>query len=111
MGEIMAASIEQTAGIEQINEAIAQMDHVTQQNAALVEEAAAAASSLQDQAGGLSDVVSVFRVAGGHTMPQQAAHPAARTAATAANAARRSASPKRAAPATRLAVSHGDTWE
>jgi methyl-accepting chemotaxis protein len=49
MGEITSASIEQEAGIEQINQAITEMDTVTQQNAALVEEAAAAAASLQDQ--------------------------------------------------------------
>lgn len=62
MGEITAASQEQTSGIEQINQAIMQMDNVTQQNAALVEEAAAAAESLQDQAGNLSQVVSVFKL-------------------------------------------------
>ncbi|VTU21000.1 methyl-accepting chemotaxis protein [Variovorax sp. RA8] len=62
VGEISAASHEQTQGIEQINQAITQMDQVTQQNAALVEEAAAAASSLQDQAGKLSEVVGVFRL-------------------------------------------------
>jgi methyl-accepting chemotaxis protein-1 (serine sensor receptor) len=62
MGEISTASREQTNGIEQVNQAIAQMDEVTQQNAALVEEAAAAAASLQDQASGLSRVVSVFRL-------------------------------------------------
>ncbi|MFZ2389336.1 MAG: hypothetical protein WAW69_16185, partial [Polaromonas sp.] len=62
MAEITAASQEQTSGIEQINQAITQMDQVTQQNAALVEEAAAAAQSLQEQAGGLSQVVSVFRL-------------------------------------------------
>ena len=62
MAEITAASQEQTQGIEQINQAITQMDQVTQQNAALVEEAAAAAQSLQEQAGGLSQVVSVFRL-------------------------------------------------
>jgi methyl-accepting chemotaxis protein len=62
MGEIMAASQEQTTGIEQINQAIAQMDQVTQQNASLVEEAAAAAESLQDQAGNLAQVVSVFKL-------------------------------------------------
>jgi len=61
MGEITAASQEQTAGIEQINTAITQMDEVTQQNAALVEEAAAAAESLQDQAANLLQVVSVFK--------------------------------------------------
>jgi methyl-accepting chemotaxis protein len=61
MAEIMAASVEQTAGIEQINEAVLQMDQVTQQNAALVEEAAAAAEAMQDQAVQLAQVVSVFR--------------------------------------------------
>ena len=62
MGEIAAASQEQTLGIEQINQSITQMDQVTQQNAALVEEAAAAAQSLQEQASGLSQVVSVFKL-------------------------------------------------
>jgi methyl-accepting chemotaxis protein len=64
MGEISVASKEQTDGIEQVNQAINQMDEVTQQNAALVEEAAAAASSLQDQAVGLAHVVSVFKLSG-----------------------------------------------
>jgi methyl-accepting chemotaxis protein len=71
MSEITAASQEQTQGIEQINQAITQMDQVTQQNAALVEEAAAAASSLQEQAGGLSQVVSVFRLQSGQPAPAQ----------------------------------------
>ncbi|MGJ7493405.1 methyl-accepting chemotaxis protein [Variovorax sp. ZT4R33] len=62
MGEISSASQEQTSGIEQINQAITQMDQVTQQNAALVEEAAAAAASLQEQAGQLVQAVGVFRV-------------------------------------------------
>jgi len=62
MAEISVASQEQTSGIEQINQAITQMDQVTQQNAALVEEAAAAAASLQEQASGLSEVVSVFKL-------------------------------------------------
>jgi methyl-accepting chemotaxis protein len=62
MAEISAASQEQTAGIEQINQAITQMDQVTQQNAALVEQAAAAAESMQDQAGGLAEVVSIFKL-------------------------------------------------
>ncbi|MFZ6766104.1 methyl-accepting chemotaxis protein [Undibacterium sp. Di26W] len=65
MTEIMMASQEQTAGIEQINEAIVQMDDVTQQNAALVEEAAAAASALQNQADDLSELVSTFQLASG----------------------------------------------
>jgi methyl-accepting chemotaxis protein len=63
MSEIMAAaSQEQSSGIEQVNQAIGQMDQVTQQNAALVEEASAAAESMQDQAAKLAQVVSVFKV-------------------------------------------------
>ena len=62
IGEIAAASDEQRTGIEQVNLAIAQMDQVTQQNAALVEEAAAAADSMNQQAGNLSQVVSVFKL-------------------------------------------------
>jgi len=62
MAEITAASVEQSSGIEQVNQAITQMDEVTQQNAALVEEAAAAAESLEEQARGLADAVAVFRV-------------------------------------------------
>ncbi|RZI41390.1 HAMP domain-containing protein [Herbaspirillum sp. HC18] len=62
MSEITAATEEQTEGIEEINRAISQMDDSTQQNAALVEQAAAAAESLQVQAGHLAQVVSVFQV-------------------------------------------------
>ncbi|MBR7801752.1 methyl-accepting chemotaxis protein [Undibacterium fentianense] len=62
ISEITAASQEQTSGIEQINVAIIQMDNVTQQNASLVEEAAAAAESMQEQARSLSEVVSVFKI-------------------------------------------------
>ena len=62
MDEITSASREQTSGIEQINQAINQMDETTQQNAALVEEAAAAAQALQDQAGNLAEVVNVFKL-------------------------------------------------
>jgi methyl-accepting chemotaxis protein len=62
MAEIASASQEQTDGIEQVNQAIAQMDEATQQNAALVEESAAAAASLQDQAGKLAQAVDVFKV-------------------------------------------------
>ncbi|MGZ5201662.1 MAG: methyl-accepting chemotaxis protein [Telluria sp.] len=63
MGEITAASREQSSGIDQVNEAITQMDRATQENAALVEEAAAAAASLQDQAARLSQAASRFRLA------------------------------------------------
>jgi methyl-accepting chemotaxis protein len=70
MAEITAASAEQTAGIEQVNVAVVQMDQVTQQNAALVEEAAAAAEAMQDQAASLAQVVSVFRTGqGGARVP------------------------------------------
>jgi methyl-accepting chemotaxis protein I, serine sensor receptor len=62
MGEIAAASHEQSSGIEQVALAVTQMDEVTQQNAALVEEAAAAAQSLEDQAGALKAAVSVFQL-------------------------------------------------
>ncbi len=62
MDEITAASREQAAGIGQVNDAITQMDQVTQQNAALVEESAAAAESLQQQAASLAQAVSVFRL-------------------------------------------------
>ena len=59
---IAAASEEQRNGIEQVNDAIAQMDQVTQQNAALVEQAAAASSAMQDQAATLTQAVSVFQL-------------------------------------------------
>jgi len=62
VGEISSASEEQSDGIEQINLAITQMDEVTQKNAALVEEAAAAAQSMQHQAGTLLEVVSIFKL-------------------------------------------------
>ncbi|MEK7912428.1 methyl-accepting chemotaxis protein [Burkholderia contaminans] len=62
MGEIAAASNEQSRGIEQVNLAITQMDEVTQQNAALVEQAAAASKSLEEQGGRLAEAVSLFRL-------------------------------------------------
>nr|WP_315221156.1 methyl-accepting chemotaxis protein [uncultured Duganella sp.] len=65
MSEIANASQEQSAGIEQVNLSIIEMDSMTQQNAALVEESAAAAQSLQDQASELSRVVSIFKLVEG----------------------------------------------
>ncbi|SHH04382.1 methyl-accepting chemotaxis protein [Massilia sp. CF038] len=93
MSEIAAASAEQTMGIEQINSAVSQMDEVTQQNAALVEEAAAAAGSMQEQAATLAEVVSIFKLGN------------ERTAATTAPSARAKVTPMRrpAPPAPRLA--------
>ncbi|MGM0987990.1 MAG: methyl-accepting chemotaxis protein [Pseudomonadota bacterium] len=64
MDEISAASQEQSDGIEQVNQAVGQMDQVTQQNASLVQEASAAAASLQEQANRLERAVSVFRLTG-----------------------------------------------
>jgi methyl-accepting chemotaxis protein len=64
MHQISAASSEQSTGIEQVNQAIVSIDDVTQQNAALVEEAAAAAQSMRDQADLLAQAVSVFKLSG-----------------------------------------------
>ena len=63
MGEIAAAAVEQRDGIAQVNQAVANLDQMTQQNAALVEESTAASSSLSDQARQLAEVVAVFKVA------------------------------------------------
>jgi methyl-accepting chemotaxis protein len=76
MGEISAASSEQSAGIDQVNDAITSMDEVTQQNAALVEQAAAAAESLVEQATQLSDVVSVFKLEGEARLGTKSTHKA-----------------------------------
>ncbi|NPT58384.1 methyl-accepting chemotaxis protein [Paraburkholderia elongata] len=87
MGEIAAASEEQSSGIDQVARAVTQMDEVTQQNAALVEEAAAAASSLEDQAGKLRTAVAVFQLeesgykAPVSAAPKRAATPVRSTAA------------------------------
>ncbi|WP_034295995.1 methyl-accepting chemotaxis protein [Herbaspirillum sp. RV1423] len=113
VGEITAASQEQSSGIEEVNRAITQMDETTQQNAALVEQAAAAAQSLQDQAQRLAQAVSVFKLDGSR---QVAAAPGRTmgitprpTAATASPAVKKAAAkqpPKpAAAPAPALAAS------
>ncbi|NRD87549.1 HAMP domain-containing protein, partial [Burkholderia pseudomallei] len=79
IGEISAASEEQSTGIVQVNRAVSQMDAVTQQNAALVEQAAAAAASLEDQTRQMKQIVSAWRVEGASA----AATPAASTSAAA----------------------------
>ncbi len=63
MSEIEALALEQSDGMKQVNKAVSQIDEVTQHNAALVEEAAAAAKSLEEHAIALRDAVAVFRVA------------------------------------------------
>ncbi len=119
MGEISAASSEQSSGVAQVGEAVSQMDKATQQNAALVEESAAAAESLRDQAQQLVQVVAVFKLGhGGHG--HAAAEPVHRTASTAPAAAVERRSPNRArnvvrpsfkpAPA-KLAKTGTDEWE
>ncbi len=80
MGEISAASTEQSAGVAQIGEAITQMDQTTQQNAALVEESAAAAESLKAQAQQLVDAVAVFKLSAADALQRAPAAPAATAA-------------------------------
>jgi methyl-accepting chemotaxis protein len=78
VGEISSASDEQADGVAQVSEAVIQMDGVTQQNAALVEQMAAAATSLRSQAGDLVQTVSVFKLAMGDALTRttvRAAHP------------------------------------
>ncbi len=70
MGEIASASDEQSRGITQVGLAISEMDRVTQQNAALVEQSAAAATALEDQAAGLKKLVSLFQLPSLDDKPQ-----------------------------------------
>ncbi|HEU4846526.1 MAG TPA: methyl-accepting chemotaxis protein [Burkholderiaceae bacterium] len=77
MAEITSASAEQSMGIEQVNEAIAQMDQMTQQNATLVQQAAAAAQSMQDEAQSLAQSVSAFRLPAGMEQDARAVQRAA----------------------------------
>ncbi|QGZ42334.1 methyl-accepting chemotaxis protein [Pseudoduganella flava] len=110
IGEITAASAEQSTGIEEVNRAIGQMDAVTQQNAALVEESAAAAESMQHQANALAEVVKVFNT-GAQRASAVAVQAAPRKPVT---AARKIAPVPAPAPAVRkpvMAAAAGDDWE
>ncbi|MFM0056559.1 methyl-accepting chemotaxis protein [Paraburkholderia phytofirmans] len=98
MGEIAAASEEQSSGIAQVGRAVTHMDEVTQQNAALVEQAAAAAASLQDQAGRLRETVSAFRVNGAEGGAQGSAAIAARRVTATVAAAPQAAAASAAIP-------------
>ena len=131
MGEITAASEEQSTGIDQVNRAVTQMDEVTQQNAALVEEAAAAAGSLEEQARQLSQAVSVFKLRSGADVidvaaqqvpdrPQPAARPRINPGRPAAKAAQKDEAAAKApaklsapAPRPKAAPAGGgqDDWE
>ncbi|NHZ91987.1 HAMP domain-containing protein [Massilia sp. CCM 8733] len=115
MGEIAAASAEQSAGINQVNGAIVAMDNATQQNAALVEQAAAAAASMQTQAVHLAEAVSVFKLHGDQVSGAGLRSPA-RTKAVPAVAAKPAVKPatRLAKPATRTAAkpaADADAWE
>ncbi|PLW83950.1 methyl-accepting chemotaxis protein [Kineobactrum sediminis] len=117
IAEIAAAAQEQSSGIEQVNKAIAQLDEVTQQNAALVEEAASASKSMDDQSRTLEDLVSIFNIGDEDNQPAPVARPRARQPEPAA-AGRRppTRAPARAqAPAPRRPASSNDSasedWE
>ena len=131
MGEISAASKEQSLGVSQVGEAVTQMDQATQQNAALVEEMAAAASSLQTQAQDLVGTVAVFKLSG-HAAGSLTHRPAPSLASSAKTTLPRpvvkrpslSAAKKpalagqpqalaapRQAPASNTKVAAGDDWE
>ena len=94
MLEIAAASDEQSRGIVQVSQAISEMDKVTQQNASLVEEASAAAASLEEQGARLTEAVGAFRLNGAHAGRSTAA-----------------ASAVKPAPLTPAAAVSGDHWE
>ena len=105
MGEISAASTEQSAGVAQVGEAVTQMDHATQQNAALVEEMSAAATSLHGQAQDLVQAVAVFKLS--HSSGLNAQPQPQRSTSTAARPAMApvAASIARPAPASAVAAS------
>ena len=124
MAEITSASNEQSAGIEQVNQAISLMDQATQQNAALVEEAAAAAGSMQEQAANLASVVGAFRLDGAGQPAAPAPAPApiaapamsvvqAKSPVLARPATRKTTPAKTTAPAIRRAqtTDQGGDWE
>ena len=114
IGEITAAAAEQSDGIGQVNTAVTQLDQMTQQNAALVEQSAAAAESLKEQAQRLASAVSVFRVTQqaqhmAHSAIQQAQHAAA-TAPHVVSAKSTSAAAKPALTTTAPSAP-SDDWE
>jgi len=85
VADIATASNEQATGIDQVNKALTQMDEVTQQNSALVEENAATAKTLESQSAAMSERVAFFRIERGlQKAPPAAIKPAARPAASAA---------------------------
>ncbi|HXY96317.1 MAG TPA: methyl-accepting chemotaxis protein [Steroidobacteraceae bacterium] len=119
VGEIAGASREQSAGIEQVNKAVVQLDEMTQQNAALVEQASAASHSMADQAKSLNQMMERYQVsaeaaaaAAAQASNRRSAGAATKTAAAAAAPAARAAAPARAAakPAVKAAAGGSDDW-
>ena len=123
MGEISAASTEQSQGVSQVGEAVTQMDQATQQNAALVEEMAAAASSLKSQANELVQTVATFKLAQGQnthhssvpyrevTAPAKPTHTAARLAVKPTTKPAQTALPSAPAAVKKASAEAGGDWE
>jgi methyl-accepting chemotaxis protein len=122
MGEISAASVEQSAGVGQVGEAVNQMDKATQQNAALVEESAAAAESMRTQARQLVQAVAVFKLSGaaqadaGHTpapfVERRGQHRATNVVRPTFNPKRPATAPRQSEAAARPVAATGtDDWE
>jgi methyl-accepting chemotaxis protein len=116
--EIAEASSEQSSGIEQVTQAVGQMDEVTQQNAALVEEAAAAAESLEDQSRSLVRSVAMFRLNAGSAQMSAAVPVVPDNVARLPERASRPAAPRAAAPLPKVRRAGGgsggdidDEWE
>jgi methyl-accepting chemotaxis protein len=109
MGEISAASQEQTAGIEQVNQSVSRMDQTTQQNAALVEESTTASEALREQADKLAQMVSVFKL--GAAVPVASAPQAAPVAKKAAPAVHLRAEPAQVKHLAGAGAGRADDWE
>jgi methyl-accepting chemotaxis protein len=109
IGEISAAAAEQSSGIGQVSQAVADLDQMTQQNATLVEQSAAAAQSLQDQSGNLTSAMAGFKLQG----PYQTTQPRPKAVASQALAKARKAAPAAPAPAPRqpAAAANTEEWE
>ncbi len=109
IGEITAASVEQSSGINQVNTAVTNMDEATQQNAALVEEAAAAAESLLEQANALSQAVSVFNLGHSQKLERRANNSPLRSANRAPVATKPAA--KKTVAAAKTGTHDAESWE
>jgi methyl-accepting chemotaxis protein len=110
VAEIAAASQEQSAGIDQVNKAVMQLDELTQQNAALVEQASAASQSMAEQARGLNESMSRYKVGDGQladTILQQKPRPATRPVQPARSAPQKARAVAAAAPRARAAAATG----